>query len=620
MPDEVAAGPALRFLWNPRYHTDRAQETLAFYALQFRDFDRDAAIGAIDKAVSDAHIRSAVCYNFFGSHDLLLRTWLPQGLRTDAFSAALAGFLGEYTSSPRREQTYPRVLPFAVAKETPFAFHRPIDVHKYSDTQLLAIERYFLLAEPESESLAQEANESHHICDYREHLPQPAYGEHVKFVVSVRRRRDLASDARRGLERALHERVRQCTDLHTPDAARRYPVFPQLSLYCGDGFTHYLLLGLVRGDSFSAMRDALVNQLLSDPLRRAYGIRTRTAFAATPWHVLASEGLTTIQHPELVAQEHPAAGSFYLESHPAAPAAISASPESGSDAQYTVGSLIDGRYEISAKLGSGGQADVYKVWDRERQLAAALKVHFAASPRNAREEAEILRRLHHPCVAAHLHAGVANGSPYLVTEFIDGSTLRQVMQEQPDLLTDNVVLDLGDKILDALTYMHPADPSEMKALVARKGSLSEAEFQDLLKMREWGTIHRDLKPENLMLTHDRHLKIVDFSISSPAGSDTKTRSGTFPYMAPDAGVGGWQPVDDLFSLGVVLYELLSGGRYPYVADDGRETGTAILIDKRCPTLDQRVVPVVMKACAASRVNRYQSAHSMRAALNLFTPP
>ena len=216
-----------------------------------------------------------------------------------------------------------------------------------------------------------------------------------------------------------------------------------------------------------------------------------------------------------------------------------------------------------AALGSGGMSEVYRARDSRLQREVAIKVVGEALASDAgilgrlEQEARLAGGLNHPNIVAVHDIGVHEGSPYVVTELLQGESLRERLSHGP--VSVGQALDWAGQIAHALSAAHAA-----------------------------GVIHRDLKPENVFLTRMGQVKLLDFGIAksnplvtearglldptvSPAGSATRTGSvlGTPGYMSPEQVRG--EPLDarsDLFSLGAVLHELLSGTRAFPVASSG----------------------------------------------------
>jgi hypothetical protein len=272
-----------------------------------------------------------------------------------------------------------------------------------------------------------------------------------------------------------------------------------------------------------------------------------------------------------------------------------------------------GPYEIEGLLGAGGMGEVYRAKDGRLAREVALKVlpaSFAADPERLRRferEARSAGQLNHPNIVAIYDVGVAGNAPYLVSELIEGATLRERLSPGP--LPPRKAIALAIQIANGLAAAHAK-----------------------------GIVHRDLKPENLMVLKGDRLKIVDFGLAklvrdeAPLGEDTATLSpqltetgailGTASYMAPEQ--IRQQPVDhraDLFALGAILHEMLSGRR----AFDGptpMDRLSAILnstprelpraVDDAAPGLSSLV-----ERCLEKNVDdRFQNAHDLAFALGL----
>ena len=266
-----------------------------------------------------------------------------------------------------------------------------------------------------------------------------------------------------------------------------------------------------------------------------------------------------------------------------------------------------GPYEIVAPLGAGGMGEVYRARDPRIRREVAVKVlpaAYAADPdrlRRFEQEATAAGGLNHPNVLAIYDVGSEDGVPYLVSELLEGETLRERMS-QP--LPPRRALDHAVQIARGLAAAH-----------------------------DRGIIHRDLKPENVFVTRDGHLKILDFGLAklrqaaeSGAGESdvlTATRGtspgavlGTAGYMSPEQVRG--EPADhrsDIFSFGAILYEMLSGRR-AFAGDSAVETMNAILKEEPPELLEitRGMTPGlerVVRHCLEKRVeDRFQSARDL----------
>ena len=240
--------------------------------------------------------------------------------------------------------------------------------------------------------------------------------------------------------------------------------------------------------------------------------------------------------------------------------------------------------EIQGLLGQGGMGTVYKARQTALDRTVALKVlspHLAADPEfvaRFTREAKALGQLSHPNIVAIYENGVHEGVPYLVMEFVDGASLRKLMAHGK--LSPERALSIVPQICDALQYAH-----------------------------DRGVIHRDIKPENILVDEAGRIKIADFGLAKLATGHAShlTRSnlvmGTPNYMAPEQ-VERSSSVDhraDIYSLGVVFYEMLTGelplGRFKAPSE-------------RAP-VDSRLDPVVLKSLEKEPDQRWQSASKVK---------
>ena len=267
-----------------------------------------------------------------------------------------------------------------------------------------------------------------------------------------------------------------------------------------------------------------------------------------------------------------------------------------------------GRYEIDSPLGAGGMGEVYRARDTELGRDVALKVlPDAVSNDHDRlkrfeREARVLAALSHPNVLTVFDVGHENGRAYLVSERLEGATLEAHLQAGPLSLRE--ALGFGVQIARGLATAH-----------AR------------------GIAHRDVKTRNLFVTTSGALKILDFGLahmdspSSVSGASTESSLtgpgallGTASYMSPEQAKGGTGDArSDIFSLGVVLFEML-GGQHPFRRESQTETLSAILRDDPPPLgrLGASVpepVEVLVRRCLAKRPeDRFQTAGDLAFAL------
>ncbi len=284
-------------------------------------------------------------------------------------------------------------------------------------------------------------------------------------------------------------------------------------------------------------------------------------------------------------------------------------------ADYAVGDVLEGRFEILDIIGRGGFSKVYRVRDDVEDEERALKLFDSAAGYAAVcREIGALRKIHHPNVVKVFWAGKTGaGDWYLITEFIDGESLDDFATGRKHL-RDREAADVGLDLLDALVAFHP-DSARLKELDAqrREGELPEAESREWMELKDKGLVHRDIKPLNVILTRTG-AKLLDFNIASRVGDPVLTQSGTPPYQPPDAGLTRWDVSTDLFAVGVLLYQLLCNGHHPFPnampmlgepATDPRSIRT---------DLSPELAEFLIKACAPGSGDRFSTAADMQLAL------
>ncbi|MDQ5827848.1 MAG: protein kinase, partial [Chloroflexota bacterium] len=209
--------------------------------------------------------------------------------------------------------------------------------------------------------------------------------------------------------------------------------------------------------------------------------------------------------------------------------------------------LINERYELRGQIGSGGMAHVYLAHDAVLDRDVALKLLKARYAENAelverfRREARSAASLSHPHIVPVFDGGeTGDGTYYIAMEYLPGGTLRERIASGRKL-PPRAVVEVALEIAEALQAAHTR-----------------------------GVIHRDIKPRNLLITDSGHVKVTDFGIARAAdattASDLESILGSAKYMSPEQAAGGQMgPASDLYSLGVVLFEMLTG-TVPYAVD------------------------------------------------------
>ena len=266
------------------------------------------------------------------------------------------------------------------------------------------------------------------------------------------------------------------------------------------------------------------------------------------------------------------------------------------------GKLIGKRYEILEKIGNGGMATVYKAQDTVLKRYVAVKVlreEFTTDEefiRRFNTEAQSAASLAHPNIVSIYDVGTEDNIYYIVMELIQGKTLKEIIDED-GVLPWKWSLDIAIQIASALE-------------VAHKNNI----------------VHRDIKPHNIIITEDGVAKVTDFGIAKAVSNSTITAFGTtigsVHYFSPEHARGGYTDAkSDLYSLGVVMYEMLTG-RVPFDADTPVSIALKHMQEKPIepiklnPAIPYSVNKIIMKAMEKDLNLRYQSATEMLKDLNM----
>ncbi len=265
-----------------------------------------------------------------------------------------------------------------------------------------------------------------------------------------------------------------------------------------------------------------------------------------------------------------------------------------------VGKVLNSRYELEQLIGTGGMADVYMARDNLLGRTVAVKILHPQYAKDEvfiarfRQEAQAAANLNQPNIVNVYDWGIENSTYYLVMEYVEGRDLKDIILQGGPLLPERAV-EIAMSICLALQAAHAQ-----------------------------GIVHRDIKPQNIIVTYDNKIKVMDFGIARTTGGSAMTQTGTImgtaQYISPEQAQGrAADPRSDLYSLGVVLYEMLTG-KVPFDGDNPVSIAYKhVREDPLPPTMvNPDISPgleaVVMKALSKNPENRYQSAVEMRSDL------
>lgn len=262
----------------------------------------------------------------------------------------------------------------------------------------------------------------------------------------------------------------------------------------------------------------------------------------------------------------------------------------------TKGQIINDRYEIIKSIGEGGMANVYLADDKVLHRKVAIKVlrgdlaNDEKFIRRFQREAHNAALLSHPNIVEMYDVGEDNGTYYIVMEYVEGRTLKQLLKKR-GALTVSEVIDIMLQLTDGINYAH-----------------------------DKYIIHRDLKPQNIMISDDGKIKITDFGIAMALNSTqlTQTNSvmGSVHYLPPEQASGKGSTIkSDIYSMGIMLYELLTG-KLPFKGDTAVEIALKHMKDpipsvrKTNPNISQTLENIVLKSTAKNPKNRYDDVKEM----------
>ncbi|HET8528802.1 MAG TPA: protein kinase [Gaiellaceae bacterium] len=268
---------------------------------------------------------------------------------------------------------------------------------------------------------------------------------------------------------------------------------------------------------------------------------------------------------------------------------------------HSPGDLVADRYELEELVGTGGMSSVYRALDTLLERNVALKIlhpHYGDDDEYVerfRREARAVAQLSHPNIVTVIDRGDDDGQQYIVFEYVDGDSLKQLVDRDGPLPARRAV-ELGLQVADALAFAHHN-----------------------------GLVHRDVKPQNVLVTGDGEAKVTDFGIARSLDvehgvTQTGTVLGTSNYLSPEQARGQTvTPATDVYSLGVVLYELLTG-EVPFPGENFvavamkhiNEPPPSLL--QRRPDLPMRLVAAVERALAKDPANRFPSMDAFAAEL------
>lgn len=266
-----------------------------------------------------------------------------------------------------------------------------------------------------------------------------------------------------------------------------------------------------------------------------------------------------------------------------------------------IGTMIGNRYEVVEKVGTGGMADVYRAMDHRLNRYVAVKIlknEYSEDTKfvtKFRQEAQAVACLSHPNVVAVYDVGEEQGMHFIVMEFVEGITLKSYIEKKGKLSVREAV-GIGIQIASGLEAAHNSH-----------------------------IIHRDIKPQNILISRDGTAKVTDFGIAKAASSNTITASamGSVHYISPEQARGGFSDEkSDVYSLGVTMYEMLSG-TLPFTGESAVAVALAHIQEEAVPltamdaTIPKGISDIVAKCMQKKADFRYPTSADLIADLKIF---
>ena len=269
-----------------------------------------------------------------------------------------------------------------------------------------------------------------------------------------------------------------------------------------------------------------------------------------------------------------------------------------------IGKKLDGRYLLEELVGEGGMANVYRAMDLKEQRTVAVKIlkeectESEEMVRRFKNESKAISILNHPGIVKVYDVSVTDKIQYMVMEYVDGITLKEYLSLRGGPLTWKETLHFSMQVLEALSHAHSK-----------------------------GVVHRDVKPQNIMLQSNGQVKLMDFGIARFSQAENYALGdkaiGSVHYISPEQAKG--MPTDattDIYSVGVMMYEMLSG-KLPFESNSAvsvaikQISDEAVPLSKLMPDLPTGLSEICCKAMAKDHRDRYQSAPAMLEAIRQF---